>query len=475
MRDVPETTSPADVDFWRSLVSSLPGTAVLVFDHELRYVVAGGDALRQQKMDAAQIEGRLLSEALPPDRVAVYEPAYRAALSGEATVFDLASLDGQRIYRVEVGPITNAAGLVVGGMSFAQDVTDARHADRELRESERRYRLLAENSSDVVMRVGPDGVILYASPALREVLGREPGEVLGRDRYSLVHPDNRAELERVYDKASHGEQAIAVTRMAHASGGWVWLETSTRAIRDEAGEVIEFQSSSRDVTARVMSEQALRELEQRRDALIGQMMLSHDEERARIATVLHDDTMQVMTAALLMLDRLSMADDPGALREATIAARAMLADAVERARSITFELRPQLLEARGLDRAVEMIAERVRADSDCTVELALALPRFRDSDEWLAYMTVQETVRSIIRRGGGGRLLIDLHYDGACVNGCVRYEPAAGGTTDQPPLGLDLAAERIRLSGGHMGVEAEPGHTSVRFELPVRRREHMPV
>ncbi|MDX6551274.1 MAG: hypothetical protein QOJ31_1958 [Gaiellales bacterium] len=475
MRGVPETTSPANVDFWRSLVSSLPGTAVLVFDHDLRYVVAGGEALEQQSMDARQIEGQLLSEALPPDRVAIYEPAYRAALAGEASVLELVSLNGERIYRVQVAPITSAAGVVVGGMSFAQDVTDARHADRELRESERRYRLLAENSSDVVMRVRPDGVILYVSPAVREVLGREPDEVVGCDRYSLVHPDHRAELERVYDQASSGERlAFVVTRMAHASGEWVWLETSTRAIRDDAGSVIEFQSSSRDVTARVMSERALRELEQRRDALIGQMMLSHDEERARIATVLHDDTMQVMTAALLMLDRLSMADDPSALREATIAARAMLADAVERARSITFELRPQLLEARGLDRAVEMIADRVRAESGCTVALALALPRFRDSDEWLAYMTVQETVRSIARRGGSGRLQIDLHYDGTCVNGCVRYEAAAGSATE-PPLGLDLAAERIRLSGGHLEVEAEPGHTTVRFALPARRREQIPV
>ncbi|MDX6548410.1 MAG: hypothetical protein QOG33_1960 [Gaiellales bacterium] len=476
MRDVPETTSPATVDFWRSLVNSLPGTAVLVFDHDLRYLAVGGEALEQQRIAPGQIEGRLLSEALSPDRAAMYEPAYRAALAGEVTVMELASLDGTRIYRVEVAPITNADGVVVGGMSFAQDVTEARHADRDLRESERRYRLLAENSSDVVMRVRPDGVVLYASPAVREVLGCEPDEMVGLDRFSRVHLDDRAELEHVYDQAARGEQgAIVVTRMEHASGEWVWLETSTRAIRDEAGNVIEFQSSSRDVTARVMSEQAMRELEQRRDALIGQMMLSHDEERARIATVLHDDTMQVMTAALLMLDRLSMADDPGALREATIAARAMLADAVERARSITFELRPQLLEARGLDRAVEMIADRVRAESGCTVELALDLPRFRDSDEWLAYMTVQETVRSITRPAGEGRLQIDLHYDGACVNGRVRYEAAAGGAPDWAPLALDLAAERIRLSGGHLEVEADAASTSVRFELPVRRREHLPA
>jgi PAS domain S-box-containing protein len=324
--------------------------------------------------------------------------------------------------------------------------------------------------------VRPDGVILYASPAAREVLGREPDEIVGRDRFSLVHPDNRAELEQVYDRASRGEQqAFVVARMAHASGEWVWLETSTRAIRDDAGDVIEFQSSSRDVTARMMSEQALRELEQRRDALIGQMMLSHDEERARIATVLHDDTMQVMTAALLMLDRLSMADDPRALREATIAARAMLAEAVERARSITFELRPQLLEARGLDRAVEMIADRIRTESGCTVTLALDLPRFRDSDEWLAYMTVQETVRSITRPGGEGRLKIDLHHDGTRVNGAVRYDAAAGSAPDGTPLGLDLAAERIRLSGGHLEVDAGAGYTSVRFELPVKRRDPRPV
>jgi PAS domain S-box-containing protein len=476
MRDVPDTTSLATVDFWRSLVNSLPGTAVLVFDHELRYLAAGGEALEQQGMDAGEIEGRLLSEALPSDRVAMYEPAYRAALDGEASVLELASLDGMRIFHIEVAPITSSAGVVVGGMSIAQDVTVARHADRELRESERRYRLLAENSSDVVMRVRPDGVILYASPAVREVLGRQPDEMVGLDRFSLVHPDDRAELGRVYEQVARGEhQAIAVTRIEHASGGWVWLETSTRAIRDDAGHVAEFQSSSRDVTARVMSEQALRELEQRRDALMGQMMLSHDEERARIAAVLHDDTMQVMTAALLMLDRLSMADDPGALREATIAARAMLAEAVERARSITFELRPQLLEARGLDRAVEMIADRVRAESGCSVALALDLPRFRDSDEWLAYMTVQETVRSITPPGGDGRLQIDLHFDGTVVNGFVRYEAAPGSAPDQAPPGLDLAAERIRLSGGHLEIESEAGATSVRFELPVSRREHTPV
>ena len=80
------------------------------------------------------LEGRLLAEVLPTEAFERLAPAYRAALSGETRSFDLDSSDGRSTYWVQMGPLRDVGGHVIGGMAISRDISDRRHAERKLQE-----------------------------------------------------------------------------------------------------------------------------------------------------------------------------------------------------------------------------------------------------------------------------------------------------------------------------------------------------
>jgi diguanylate cyclase (GGDEF)-like protein/PAS domain S-box-containing protein len=117
------------------------------------------------------------------------------------------------------------------------------------------FRDLTEGSRDLLARHAPDGTILYASAAARELLGHLPEDLVGRSATELSHPDERELIRRVHEGDAQGVAAGPVLhRMRRRDGRWAWMETTVRAVRDAAGRVRELRTDSRDVTDRMRSE-----------------------------------------------------------------------------------------------------------------------------------------------------------------------------------------------------------------------------
>jgi diguanylate cyclase (GGDEF)-like protein/PAS domain S-box-containing protein len=128
----------------------------------------------------------------------------------------------------------------------------------ELQESEARFRLIAENMSDLVCVHELDGVYVYLSPSCQTLLGFEPEELVGTNPYNLLHPEDREKVHlEAYLPVLRGEPISSIYRTRKKSGEYIWLETTTKPIKDESDRVIRFQSASRDVTERVRAEERL--------------------------------------------------------------------------------------------------------------------------------------------------------------------------------------------------------------------------
>lgn len=135
-------------------------------------------------------------------------------------------------------------------------------AEMTLRESEERYRLLADNASDMISRVDAAGAFFYASPACQALLGYRPEELCGRSTYDLFHPDDRGALQAYHQAVLNDlPRGVLTHRMQRRDGSYGWYEATARAVRDGRGMITEIIAVTRDITARRRAEEALRDSE----------------------------------------------------------------------------------------------------------------------------------------------------------------------------------------------------------------------
>ena len=145
--------------------------------------------------------------------------------------------------------VVRADGSVGEVVARALAIARRTGAVRGLRQDAELFRELAEGGRDLLARRGADGTILYASGAAREILGREPRELIGRPAAEAFFADPHAGAQWARD----GEPAAgpSLHRVRRRDGSWVWMETTARVLRDGVGRVREVHSESRDVTERV--------------------------------------------------------------------------------------------------------------------------------------------------------------------------------------------------------------------------------
>lgn len=127
-----------------------------------------------------------------------------------------------------------------------------------LAERDRQFRLLAENSSDIISLHNIQGNFLYVSPACATIMGYEPDELIGQEMLPLVHPEDTPYLLQLFRSTRVDDPTMAIPyRARHKNGEYIWLETTARIIYGQDHKVIEIQASSRDITERKQAQVAL--------------------------------------------------------------------------------------------------------------------------------------------------------------------------------------------------------------------------
>ena len=164
---------------------------------------------------------------------------------------------------LEVRAVPLADGGVLRTLS---DVTERRAIERAVKTSERRYRLLAENTTDVIIWSDLDTRRRYVSPAVKTVLGYEAEDLISTRPLDFVHPDDVPGYGRVLADLAEGrvERCISSQRYRHRDGRWIWIEVSFTVTHDPgSGMRTGYVASLRDITDRKAVEEALRVSEER--------------------------------------------------------------------------------------------------------------------------------------------------------------------------------------------------------------------
>src|ERR671913_1968221 len=154
-------------------------------------------------------------------------------------------------------PVYDEQGTLVGIIGVSIDLTELKKAE-ELRRSEERFRLLAENAQDLIYRyrLKPSPGFEYVSPSATATIGYTPEEHYADPelRFKIVHPDDR----HLIDEALRSPESLITIRWLRKDGGVIWIEQRTKAIYDGAGELVAIEGIARDVTERKRVEEALR-------------------------------------------------------------------------------------------------------------------------------------------------------------------------------------------------------------------------
>jgi PAS domain S-box-containing protein/putative nucleotidyltransferase with HDIG domain len=164
-----------------------------------------------------------------------------------------------------VSAVRDQEGHIVGVHGVSRDVRDRRQAEEALKNSERRYRLMADNSSDVIWVSDANLKISYASPSVTTLLGYSVEEANGMSFEKLLTPSSLAFVTQKYAEAVDREQGsarsltarILEVEMVRQDGSTVMVETATRPIHDSDGRLVGFQGAVRDITERIKAEHAL--------------------------------------------------------------------------------------------------------------------------------------------------------------------------------------------------------------------------
>jgi diguanylate cyclase (GGDEF)-like protein/PAS domain S-box-containing protein len=145
--------------------------------------------------------------------------------------------------------------LFATALPFGALLAQQRRLAAERAESERMHRLLADSSTDIILRLSLEGVALYCSPAVDAVLGFTPEQTVGHVLIGFVHPDDRAIVEAGWNRAlvSSAPETL-MFRHARADGGHAWLEVAYRRVAVDGGE--EVVARARDITKRRAAELA---------------------------------------------------------------------------------------------------------------------------------------------------------------------------------------------------------------------------
>lgn len=181
----------------------------------------------------------------------------RAIETGEGYELNLRlkTFDGrQRKVVAKATTERDESGAVSALFGVFQDVTDAAEAQARLEASEAAFRLLTEGATDLVTRYSTDGVFIYVSPAVENILGYRPDEMIGRKGKDFILAEDMGLIYQALGAyATAGPQAPPPRyeyRARRKDGSIAWLEATPRGVFDEAGKLIELNDHVRDVTER---------------------------------------------------------------------------------------------------------------------------------------------------------------------------------------------------------------------------------
>jgi PAS domain S-box-containing protein len=453
---------------YRTLASSSPDL-VFATDAEGRYTFLSDRVQHLLGYEPAALIGRSFTDFVSPSDMDAARASYGAIVGAPEQVHQtrlcFRHVDGGVVpFEVNViGALDDGRLRAIHGV--ARDVSERERLERELRESEERYRYLVSASPDLVWVTDEDGRLTFVSEASEAILGRPWQELVGRRYWEVFSPASEREARTRFRWLSRHPTAVHRSRvlLRHADGHDVVADINGIGMTGPDGRFIGAHGAVRDVSERERLERDLR-----RQA--GE--LASSEERAHLARELHDSVTQalfsmtlVARSVELLLDR-----DLDGARAQLGQLRELQREALAEMRALIFELRPGNLEQDGLIHALRThsAALQGRIGLPIVVESEL-VDRLPLELEEVLYRIAQEALHNVVKHAAARQVRLEIRpvREGVrmrVVDDGKGFDPAA-----VPDAHLGIAGMRARAAkiDALFDCRSEPGRgTTIEIIVP---------
>jgi PAS domain S-box-containing protein len=422
---------------------------------------------------AAEAVGQPITIIIPPELLKEEEKILQSAKAGE----QMENLETTRIAKtgkridvsLTISLLKDASGKIVGFSSIARDISERKRAEETLKESELRFRLLADTAPVLIWMSGTDKLCTYFNKPWLEFTGRSIDAERGNGWTERVHVDDLRRCMDTYTQAFDRHEEFRMEyRLRRHDGEYRWLVDIGVPRFNQDHSFAGYIGSCIDVTEGKQAEQALTGMSRK-------LVEAHEQERTRIGRDLHDDIVQRLALLAVELDGVQK-DVPVSANE--LAKR--IDDLRNQATQITndvqllsHELHSSKLEYLGIVGAIKIFCrefgERQRLEIDfhshdlpASLPTELSLSLFRVLQEALRNATKHSGVKNFEVRlwGSAGEIHLTVNDLGA------GFEAEAA--MKSTGLGLTSMRERLRLVGGELSINSQPKRgTTIHARVPI--------
>ncbi len=215
-----------------------------------------------------EVQGKNFSEfgfTMSHDQLAAMSNEFGRAMQGKRKAgfieFEMAHKNGSIVSVQASISMLRKGDDLDGILVILQDITTRKQMEESLRESEHKYRFLAENIDDLIAMSSYEGTYLYVNEAHKWITGYDPGDLVGRNAMEFIHPDDCKNLINPF--VEDDREGRCEVRFQCKDGTYIWIEMRASVLTDDDGNPEKILAVSNDITERRQAEQTVRNSEEK--------------------------------------------------------------------------------------------------------------------------------------------------------------------------------------------------------------------